>query len=145
MYDFMDRRITELDLGAGLLVWSMRRWVMALHEQNCPCQAIGPVFMHRRITAALPYFHVMMMTFNREAREAFHFAPIGCPRISEHEALILSFICALRTSDISAFRKTMALVVHEGAVLRLVSAVAALGAILHDANLLPKTSPLQPC
>ena len=41
MYEFLDRPVTGLDHGGRFLVWSMRSWVKAMGERQCPGTALG--------------------------------------------------------------------------------------------------------
>lgn len=137
MYDFVDRPVTSLDHGGRFLVWSMRAWVKSMHHSRCPCTAIGPAFAKWKMIAGLPNFHMMMMIFNRDALETFRFCALECNRVSEHEALILSFVHGMRMSRPDAVRATLALVVDEDSITNLVTAVSSLGRAMADSGIFP--------
>jgi hypothetical protein len=126
MYEFVDRPVTSLDHAGRFLVWSMRAWVKSMHDSRCPCTAIGPAFAKSKMIAGLPSFHRMMLIFNRNALETFRFCALECNRVSEHEALIVSFVHGMRMSRPDMVRKTLALVVEEDAVPPLVVAIVQL-------------------
>ncbi|MGB5076486.1 MAG: hypothetical protein WBO17_03295 [Sphingorhabdus sp.] len=137
MYDLVDRPVTSLDHGARFLVWSMRAWVKSMHDSPCPCTAIGPAFAKWKMIAGLPNFHKMMLIFNRNALETFRFCALECNRVSEHEALILSFVHGMRMSRPEVVWETMALVVEEDAVTDLVGAILALGRSMSESSIFP--------
>lgn len=137
MYEFVDRPVTSLDHGGRFLVWSMRAWVKSMHDSRCPCTAIGPAFAKSKMVTGLPSFHTMMLIFNRDALETFRFCALECNRVSEHEALILSFVHGIRMSRPDMVRKTLALVVDEDAVPDLVAAIVALGRTMSERDIFP--------
>ncbi len=137
MYAFVDRPVTSLDHGGRFLVWSMRAWVQSMHDSRCPCTAIGPAFAKWKMIAGLPNFHMMMMIFNRDALETFRFCALECNQVSEHEALILSFVHGIRMSRPDVVRATLALVVDENSITNLVTAVSSLGRAMADSGIFP--------
>lgn len=140
MYEFVDRPVTSLDRGGCLLIWSMRRWVGALHSSQCPCSSVGPAFVRHDVTRAIVPFHNIMMILNRDALEHLHFGPLACSRIHEHEALILSLIGAVQMSRPETVKATLNMIVPEQSVSALVEAFVSLSRILLDAMLLPGLS-----
>lgn len=137
MYDFVDRPVTSLDHGGRFLIWSMRSWVKSIHEGRCPCTAIGPAFSKWKMIAGLPHFQTMMLIFNRDARKTFSFGPLDCNRVREHEALIITLVCAMRAGRGGTVRATLALMVKEEVTTELMTAVAALARTMADANIFP--------
>ena len=127
MYDFVDRPLTSLGHGGRFLVWSMRTWVKAMHAGRCPCFAVGSGFAQWRMVSGLPDFHMLMMIFNRDGLQKLMFGAVECDRVSEHEALILSLVQAVRTVQPAALHKTLALVVTDDAVANLTTALISLG------------------
>jgi hypothetical protein len=137
MYDFVDRPVTNLDQGGRFLVWSMRRWVNALRERQCPASAIGPAFAKWKMITGLQPFHRAMLTFNSRALETFRFCPLPCNHVSEHEAIILSLVCSLRDSRPQAVRDTLALLVEEDSIGDMLEALSALGGCMDRAAIFP--------
>lgn len=137
MYDFVDRPVTSLDHGGRFLIWTMRSWVKCMYAGRCPCTTIGPAFSKWKMIAGLPHFHMMMMVFNRDGRENFRFGPLECNRVREHEALIMSLVHAMRMGSGEPVRATLALLVKEDAVTTLMTAVAAMGRAMADAEIFP--------
>lgn len=137
MYDFVDRPITSLDPGGRFLIWTMRSWVKCMYAGRCPCTTIGPAFAKWKMIAGLPHFHMMMMVFNREARATFRFGPLECNRVREHEAIIISLIHGMRMSRPDTVRVTLALIVNDDAITNLMTAVAAMGRAMADAEIFP--------
>lgn len=140
LYRFLDRSVTSLDRGGRFLIWSLRKWVLALHNSKCPCISIGPAFVRHEVTPALVPFHNTMLILNRSALEQLHFGSLACNRIHEHEALILSQLCAPHLPQARALKSTLAMIVAEGAVPALLASLVSLSQILHDAELLPDVS-----
>ena len=94
MYQYLDRTIPELASGDALLVWAMRRWVDAMRGGRCPCAALGPTLAARGLGTMLPDFNIAMMLLDREGHAQLEFCPIGCGRVSDDEALLLSLHAA---------------------------------------------------
>lgn len=90
MYDFLDRPVTELDNDGRFLLWAMRGWVHAASRGNCPARALGRAFAGFNATGVLADFHMAMSLISRRASDRVLLAPMGCGRISEHEALLLA-------------------------------------------------------
>lgn len=90
MYDFIDRPVTELDSDGRFLLWAMRGWVHSAAKGHCPAQSMSRAFAGYNAAAVLPDFHLAMALLSRRARERVMLAPMGCPRIAEHEALLLA-------------------------------------------------------
>ncbi|MEE4451691.1 hypothetical protein [Novosphingobium resinovorum] len=90
MYDFLDRPVTELDNDGRFLLWAMRGWAHSASKGNCPAQSLGRAFAGHNAAAVLPDFHMAMALLSRRANERLAVAPMGCHRISEHEALLLA-------------------------------------------------------
>ena len=136
MYDFVDRPLSSLGHGGRFLVWSMRIWVKATHDGRCPCFAVGSGFAQWQLISGLPDFHMMMTIFNREGLQPMLFGALDCNRVSEHEALILSLVQAVRTVRPAALHKTLALVVTDDAVANLTTAFMSLGGRMAGAGIL---------
>jgi hypothetical protein len=101
----------ELATGDVLLIWAMRRWVNAMRGGRCPCAALGPVFAARGLGAMLPDFNIAMMLLDRDGHAQLEFRPVGCGRLSDDEALLLSLhAAAARGEEILVGRIAEALV-----------------------------------
>lgn len=137
MYDFLDRPVTTLDHGGRFLVWSMRSWVKAMGERQCPASAIANAFARWNMIAGLQPFLHMMTLFNRNGLETFQFCALACNHVSEHEAIILSLVCALHDERPQVLRDTLALLVEEDAIGDLLAALSALGRMMDEATIFP--------
>jgi len=137
MYDFLDRPVTTLDHGGRFLVWSMRSWVKAMGERQCPASTIANAFARWNMIAGLQPFLRMMTLFNRNGLETFQFCALACNHISEHEAIILSLVCALRDERPEVLRDTLALLVEEDTIGDLLTALSALGRLMDEASIFP--------
>jgi hypothetical protein len=137
MYDFVDRRLTQLDGGSRFLVWSMRLWVTAIGLGQCPTPAVAPAFARWRAIGALGPFMKTMALLNREALETFHFRPVSCGQVSEHEAIVLSVIRGLDRGEVLAATETMAMLVEFEALGELVDALSSLVVALAPLGLCP--------
>lgn len=137
MYDYLDQPVANLDHGGRFLIWSMRHWVQAMHERQCPACVIGPAFMKWRIMPGLAPFQTMMATLNLHARHDISFAPCRCAHVSEDEALLLGLIAGTRRRTAEAMTETLALVVNEDRVGTLRDSIAALAEIMAGASIIP--------
>lgn len=72
----------------------MRQWVHAMRGGRCPCAALGPTLASRRVAAILPDFNIAMMLLDREGQAELQFGAVGCGRVSDDEALLLSLHAA---------------------------------------------------
>lgn len=137
MYDFLDRPVTGLDHGGRFLIWSMRSWVKAMGERQCPGGVLGAAFAHWHMIAGLQPFLRAMALFNRHGLATFQFCALACNHVSEHEAIILSLVCDLHDARPEALRDTLALLVEEDSIGELIAALSALGRCLDAATLFP--------
>jgi hypothetical protein len=142
MYEFVDRPVTSLDHGGRFLVWSMRSWVKAMGDKTCPAGAIAPAFAQWQMLPGLQPFVRVMALFNRKGLENFQFCALACSHISEHEAIIVSLLCALRDSRPDAVRDTLALLVEEEAIGDCLASLTDLGRAM-DAAAIHPTRPVR--
>lgn len=140
MYDFLDRPVTSLDPGGRFLVWSMRSWVKAMGDRQCPATVVGGAFARWNLIRGLQPFLKMMTIFNRTGLETFHFCALPCNHVSEHEAIILSLVCSLRDDRPDTLQGTLALLVEEESIGDLIEALTALGSTMNDAAIFPMRS-----
>jgi hypothetical protein len=137
MYEFLDRPVTSLDQGSRFLVWSLRSWVKAMGERQCPGSALGGAFARWNVIAGLQPFLRTMTLLNRSGLETFQFCALGCNHVSEHEAIILSLVCSLGDSRPQALRDTLALLIDEDSIGDLIASLSALGRIMEEAAIFP--------
>jgi hypothetical protein len=137
MYDFLDRPVTSRDHGGRFLVWSMRSWVKAMGERQCPAGVVAGAFARWNMIAALQPFLRMMALFNRSGLETFQFCALTCNHVSEHEAIILSLVCALGDARPDALRDTLALLIEEDSIGDVLAALATLGRVMDEATIFP--------
>ena len=137
MYDFLDRPVTGLDQGGRFLIWSMRSWVKAMGERQCPGSVLGSAFARWNMIAGLQPFLRMMALFNRNGLETFHFCALPCNHVSEHEAIIVSLVCALREGRPDSLRDTLALLVDEDSIGEVIASLTGLGDSMEAAAIFP--------
>jgi hypothetical protein len=137
MYEFLDRPVTSLDQGSRFLVWSLRSWVKAMGERQCPGSALGGAFARWNMIAGLQPFLRTMTLLNRSGLETFQFCALGCNHVSEHEAIILSLVCSLRDSRPQALHDTLALLIDEDSIGDFIASLSALGRMLEEAAIFP--------
>lgn len=123
MYEFIDRPVSSLSAGAGLLTIAMRRWVKGVCLSKCTCGEIAAEFNTRGLEMALPHFHTMMMVLSRGAKMQLRFNWEGCETVSEHEAVILSLVCNIRKWPAQRARETAVFFSDEETLPYLVSAI----------------------
>lgn len=137
MYQYVDRPLSTLDEGGRFLIWSMRAWVTSLGKRNCPAHLLAPAFARWNMIGALQPFHHTMLLLNRDALDQLSFCPIGCERVSEHEAVILELVTSLRERGPQATRDTLELLVNDEAVGDLLGTLSRLGAGMAVAGIFP--------
>ncbi|MET0238264.1 MAG: hypothetical protein ABW184_00050 [Sphingobium sp.] len=116
MYDYLDRPIGSLDEGSRFFIWSVRGWVQSLSERRCPPSVLGPTFARSDLSDALPHFHMAMMALNRDGIGRLGFGSLGCPHVSEAEAVLLSLVRLLGTGRSQAAAAAIPMLVREEAV-----------------------------
>lgn len=137
MYEFLDRPVTSLDHGGRFLIWSMRSWVKATGERQCPGSVLGAAFARWNMIGGLQPFLRTMALLNRNGLETFHFCDLACNHVSEHEAIILSLVCSLRDARPQVLRDTLALLVEEESIGDLLGSLSALGRMMDEAAIFP--------
>jgi len=137
VYDFIDRPITDLNHGGRVLIWSMRSWVKAMGERTCPASVVASAFARWNMLPGLQPFLRAMALFNRHGLENFQFCPLQCNHVSEHEAIIVSLLRALREERPEAVRTTLALLVEEEALGDLIVSLTRLGETMVAAGVFP--------
>jgi hypothetical protein len=138
MYDFIDQRVITLDRGGQFLVWSMRNWVLAIQNRQCPPNAIGPAFAKWGMIGALPHFHMAMMILSKEGLETLQFSPVGCLLVSDDEAMLLALFRSLRDDRLDQISAMIDLLVPEGFAAHLLAALTAVSMRLSEGNLIPE-------
>jgi hypothetical protein len=137
MYQFIDRPVTSLDPGGRFLVWAMRSWVTAMAARTCPANALAGAFAKGKMIWGLQPFLRMMAQFNRHGLENFQFCALPCNHVSEHEAIIVSLVCALRDERPERVTDTLARLVEEECIGDQLTAICALARSLDAAGLYP--------
>lgn len=89
MYQYVDHRISELDLGAQLLTWGARQWITAACNGRCVCGVIKGAFTSFHIQGAVEPFHLAMRTLYHNALTPLYFGSVEREWVTEHEAIIL--------------------------------------------------------
>lgn len=125
MYEFVDRPVTSLDHGGRLLVWSMRSWVLAMADRQCPGGKIAGAFGHWGMLPGLHPFLRMMALFNRHGLANFEFCALACNHVSEHEAIILRLVSSGKRPG-QDLHDTLALLVEEECLGPLIVAIGEL-------------------
>lgn len=138
MYDFIDQRVTTLDRGGQFLVWSMRNWVLAIQNRQCPPNAIGPAFAKWGMIGALPHFHMAMMILSKEGANTLQFSPPACLQISDDEAMMLALFRSLRDDLPDQVRAMTELLVTEGFAAPLSAALTTVSMRLSECELIPE-------
>ncbi|EJL35006.1 hypothetical protein [Novosphingobium sp. AP12] len=124
MYDFIDRPVTELDNDGRFILWGMRGWAHSAAKGNCPAQSLARAFAGFNAAAVLPDFHMAMALLSRRAGERLMLAPMGCGRISEHEAMLLALWRDVGIGRRENVRATLAHIVPEDTVAAVAQAMS---------------------
>lgn len=135
MYTLIDRPLAEISPARRLLVQSMRVWVHAMAERICPRTALAPAFLHWNAGPALEPFIGMMTGFNRHGLHRLSFCAPHCPRVSEHEAIILQALTDANTPRARAVEGVLSMLVAESAIAPIAAAFVQIGRAMEDAGL----------
>ncbi len=114
-----------------------------LGDKTCPAGSIAPAFAQWRMLPGLQPFLRVMALFNTKGLENFQFCALPCNHISEHEAIIVSMVCALRDSRAGSVHDTLALLVEEEAIGDCLASLTALGQAMETAAIFPVRSVIQ--
>jgi hypothetical protein len=130
MYQFLDRKLDELDAPAAFLVGAMRLWVTCVQAGRCPCAVTARHFDGAGLANVADDFGMAMFTLNGDALEPLHFAPHGCHRVSDDEARLLALFLSPGEGHSPLLDQLAATLVHPGATARLTMAVSIVAAHL---------------
>ncbi len=125
MYAFVDRPVDSLCNGGRFLLWAMRGWVSAAERGGCPPQQLHSGFAVVNAAGELPDFHVAMALFAGDAVRTLLLAPIPCPKISEHEAILLGLWRDFALGDAANARATLALLAERDSACPIAKAMGA--------------------
>ena len=139
MYAFVDRPVTSLDRGCRFLMWSMRSWNAVVREGRCPGPMLAPAFAKWRMIGALQPFLRLMIAFQRDAAQPLKFCTLGCGRIAEHEAIVLSLFATVSSGNRLAARDTLDLLLCDEGAGDAFAAMTAICDTLAFADLIPST------
>ncbi|MCE7795378.1 hypothetical protein LWE61_02275 [Sphingobium sufflavum] len=131
MYDYLDRPVGALDEGSRFLVWSMRGWTQSMAECRCPPSVLAPGFARSDLDAMLPHFHMAMMVLNRDGLDKLGFGAMGCPQVSEAEAILLATLHLYATDRVEQAHGAVALLVCAQAAPVLRRALTAVAILTH--------------
>lgn len=143
MYDFLDRPVGSLSMGGCIALWAARSWSRALARSSCPVHAIAPAFARCRLVAALQPMHHLMLILRHRSFQTFVVAPVGCPRIGDGEALMLSLLALARTGDHVSLHGLIDSLVEADTAAKAFLAVIAIDRAFADAGL--AIGPAQGC
>ena len=125
------------DEGGKVLVWAMRRWVVAVEKRTCPVAALGMALSERGLMPTLAPFHRVMGLLATHARQDLPFSPFCSPHVSEGEAVLLAVISNCRGPRAHTLETTLFLLVGEEGRASMHDAILQLGEALDRAGMLP--------
>ncbi len=137
MYDYIDRPVTSLDHGGRFLVWAVRSWVTALGQEICPATVVGPAFARCRMIGGLAAFHRTMLLLNMHGLETMRFCSLGCNRVSEHEALVISLVRGMQMLRPEAIHGVVSCVIDEDQIPALIENLSGMANAMAVAEMLP--------
>lgn len=137
MYDFLDRPVTSLDDGGRFLVWALRTWVKALGQEVCPATVVGPAFARCKMIAGLAAFHRIMLLLNAHGLETMRFCSLGCNRVSEHEALVISLVRGMHALRPEAIHGAVSQVIDDDQLPALIENLSGMANAMAAAEMLP--------
>lgn len=143
MYHFVDRPLAQAPEGCRMLAWSMRKWVAAAAQRECPAQALASPFAQLNLLSGLQPFLRVMALLNRHGLDKLRFCNPRCKKVGEDEAVILGIACLLAESRPVEAQACMTMLVEENAVGGLFEAFDALVRAMAAAGLAPAL-PLAP-
>ena len=125
MYAFVDRPVESLCNSGRFLLWAMRGWTQAAERGLCPPRLLYRGFAAVDAQGALPDFHVAMALLGSDAAETLFLAPMPCPQISEHEAILLGLWRDFSVGSTANLRATLALLAEGESVRPIANAMSA--------------------
>jgi hypothetical protein len=125
MYDFIDRHPNTLARSGRFVLWAMRGWAHGVAKKACPPVLLYHGFATLGAGAALSDFHVAMVLLHRNALTAPKLGQMGCCRIHEDEAVLLSLWQAVARDDSAMVAGTLQHLVRQEAVRPVARAMAA--------------------
>lgn len=143
MYQFVDRPLAQAPEGCRMLVWSMRKWVAAAAQRDCPAQALASPFARLNLLSGLQPFLRIMALLNRHGLARLRFCSTRCKAVGEDEAVMLGIAGLLAASRPVEAQACLALLVEEEALAGLFEAFDALVRAMAAAGLEPAV-PLSP-
>ena len=138
MYEYLDRDITGLDIGARFLIRAIRNWRIAVENRGCPAAEVVSAFERHGVMDALPHFHLAMMILRRHGVQRLDFGDPASTMAHEGEALVIALVADMnRVTPVQA-RATVVLLVDRQWVGSLHVALAALAGRMSDAGFAPQ-------
>jgi len=128
MYQFLDRKISELDAPAGFVLGAIRMWVSAVQAGRCPCGMIANHFAKAGLHVVASDFGMAMFTLNCDGLQQLHLAHPGCPSIRDDEARLLALFTSAIDGDRPMLAQLAATLVHDNAIPRLIQATSIVAA-----------------
>lgn len=116
MYAYVDHPVGSVCNSGRFLLWAMRGWGNAIEHSICPLAALSRGFAGVCALHVLPEFHLALALINKHGREPISLAPMNCPHIVEHEAVLLALWRDLSIGAFDNVKATLALLVTETAV-----------------------------
>lgn len=116
MYAFVDRPVATLNNAGRFTLWAMRGWAHAVEQGSCPPLALSGAFGRLGVLPALPDFHIAMALINRGGKNPLSVAPLNCPHIVEHEAVLMTLWRDISLGQLDHMKATLALIVEETSV-----------------------------
>ena len=123
MYQFLDRKVWQLDEHHRFLLAAMRLWVESARGGRCACTALADGFAARGVGAAIRDFGMATVSLDRDGIDTLRFAPRGAEAAGEDEARLLALFDAGLAGDAPRLRRIAATLVTDEAVARLATAV----------------------
>ncbi|WP_139198128.1 hypothetical protein [Sphingomonas gellani] len=129
LYDYLDRRVSELDDDDIFVLSAVRTWVFAARNGFCVQARLRSGFTKRHIAETLLPFLCAMALLDRHGYGTMRFAEVCYPNLSDDEARVLNLFAAARIDNPRLIRIAVGLVSDDMAV-QLADATAEVGRAL---------------
>jgi len=97
-------RTAELPLAGQLLIWGMRRWILAVSRREAPTLKIARPYIEAGCADAVPLLDETMALLAATARRRVALRGVGHPEVGPDEAVMLRTLRSLQEGSEPAAR-----------------------------------------
>ncbi|WP_068079997.1 hypothetical protein [Novosphingobium rosa] len=124
MYQFLDRKLDELDAASLFLLREIREWVSSVQAGRCPCRTTARNFATVGLESIAEDFGMALFTLNSDGLQQLQLAKPGCLAVRDDEARLLALFQSAADGDGYRLQQLAATLVEEPAMARLMQSVS---------------------